>query len=56
MCSFKILKYKFFKFKFKMKKTSWQHPYVDVFRHFKLQSFKNSGKKGNVKDIQVGYI
>jgi hypothetical protein len=36
-----------------MKKGDWQHPFVDVFRHFQVQTFKTSSKKGNIKDIQV---
>jgi len=34
----------------------WQHPFVNVFKHFEIQSWKKATKEGEVTSLMVCYV
>lgn len=52
---FPSLKLLFVVYQFFFSISVWQHPYVNVFKHFNLQSWKKSTKEGEVSTVMVRF-
>lgn len=52
---FPSLKLLFVVYQFFFSISVWQHPFVNVFKHFNLQSWKKSTKEGEVSTVMVRF-